>query len=200
MPLSNVPRTRRSRTKQSRKAREVAAADDAAGDLVRGAFARLRMRRHARTLNDRFRGFAGLIGNALGSPWAFLAALIFVVAWVVTGPYFGYSDTWQLVINTSTTIATFLMVFLLQSTQNRDTKAINIKLDELLRAIEGARTGLADLGDLTDDEIDQIERELMEIAREAGVDTLPLRKQMRARRSSLRETRGVPAGKAKPRD
>jgi low affinity Fe/Cu permease len=83
-----------------------------------------------------------------------------------------YSNTWQLVINTSTTIATFLMVFLLQSTQNRDTKAINIKLDELLRAIEGARTGLADLGDLTDAEIDKIERELVSIARKSGLDAV----------------------------
>ena len=128
------------------------------------------------TLNDRFRGFAGLAGNVTGSPWAFLTALVLVVAWAATGRMFGYSDTWQLVINTSTTIATFLMVFLLQSTQNRDTKAINIKLDELLRAIEGARTGLADLGDLSDDEIDQIERELVDVARKAGVDALPLRR------------------------
>ena len=156
---------------------------------MRGAFARLRNRRRVRTLSDRFRSFAAVAGNVLGSPWAFFAALVFVVAWAATGRYFGYSDTWQLVINTSTTIATFLMVFLLQSTQNRDTKAINIKLDELLRAIEGARTGLADLGDLTDDEIDQIEKELVEVARAAGVDTLPLRQQLRARRSSLRERR-----------
>ena len=99
---------------------------------------------------------------------------MFVAVWAASGPYFAYSNTWQLVINTSTTIATFLMVFLLQSTQNRDTKAINIKLDELLRAIEGARTGLADLGDLTDEEIDKIERELVSIARKAGVDAVRL--------------------------
>jgi low affinity Fe/Cu permease len=172
-------------------------AEDAASDLVRGAFARLRTRRRARTLNDRFRSFAGIAGNVLGSPWAFLGALVFVIAWAFTGPYFGYSNAWQLVINTSTTIATFLMVFLLQNTQNRDTKAVNIKLDELLRAIEGARTGLADLGDLTDDEIDQIERELVEVAREAGVDALPLSRHIRAHRTSLRETRGVRAKRTK---
>ena len=190
-----MPRTRRSRNKASRDAHEVAAAEDAAGNLVRGAFARLRTRDRVRTLNDRFRGFAGLAGNVLGSPWAFLTALVFVIVWAATGPYFGYSNAWQLVINTSTTIATFLMVFLLQSTQNRDTKAINIKLDELLRAIEGARTGLADLGDLTDDEIEQIERELVEVARQSGVDALPLQQHLRERRTTLRATRKAAARK-----
>ena len=160
---------------------------------MRDALARLRARRGFPTLNDRFRSFAGWIGNVLGSPWAFVVATLFVVAWAATGAYFAYSDTWQLVINTSTTIATFLMVFLLQNTQNRDTKAINIKLDELLRAIEGARTGLADLGELSDDEIDLIERELVEVAREAGVDALPLREQIRAHHRCLRKH----AGKAK---
>ena len=133
----------------------------------------------------------------LGSPWAFLGALVFVITWATTGPYFHYSNAWQLVINTSTTIATFLMVFLLQSTQNRDTKAINIKLDELLRAIEGARTGLADLGELTDDEIDDIERELVEVARKAGVDSLPLQQHLRARRTSLRARRAARGKKQK---
>jgi low affinity Fe/Cu permease len=163
--------------------------DDAAGDLVRGALARVRAPAHARTLNDRFRAFAGHAGNMLGSPWAFLAAILFVAGWAASGPYFAYSNTWQLVINTSTTIATFLMVFLLQSTQNRDTKAINIKLDELLRAIEGARTGLADLGDLTDAEIDKIERELVSIARKSGLDPVRLGDELRAEHSSLRRKR-----------
>jgi len=163
--------------------------DDAAGDLVRGALARARTREPVRTLNDRFRSFAGHAGNALGSPWAFLAAIVFVAGWAASGPYFAYSNTWQLVINTSTTIATFLMVFLLQSTQNRDTKAINIKLDELLRAIEGARTGLADLGDLTDAEIDKIERELVSIARKSGLDPVRLGDELRAEHSALRRKR-----------
>jgi low affinity Fe/Cu permease len=168
--------------------REVPASKEA-GDLVHDAIERVRSRRRVRTLNDRFRAFAGWIGNVLGSPWAFLAALIFVVAWALTGPYFDYSNTWQLVINTSTTIATFLMVFLLQNTQNRDTKAINIKLDELLRAIEGARTGLADLGDLTDEEVDRIERELVAVARKAGVDALPLREERREHRRVRKHAR-----------
>ena len=127
----------------------------------------------ARTVNERFRHFAFQASCVLGSPWAFLTALVFVVVWALLGPYFDYSNAWQLVINTSTTIATFLMVFLLQATQNRDTKAINIKLDELLRSIEGARTGLADLGELSDDEIERLERELVNLARKTGVETLP---------------------------
>jgi len=130
------------------------------------------VRVHALRVNDRFRQFAAQASGVLGSPWAFVAACVFVAAWVLTGPYFGYSNGWQLVINTSTTIATFLMVFLLQATQNRDTKAINIKLDELLRAIEGARTGLADLSELSDEEVEHLEHELIALARKAGVSTL----------------------------
>ena len=127
----------------------------------------------ARSVNERFRQFAAQTSTVLGSPWSFLGACLFVIAWGLSGPYFHYSNGWQLVINTSTTIATFLMVFLLQSTQNRDTKAINIKLDELLRAIEGARTGLGNLDDLSDEEIERLERELVNIARRAGVESLP---------------------------
>ncbi|MFO1313336.1 MAG: low affinity iron permease family protein [Burkholderiales bacterium] len=99
------------------------------------------------------------------------------------------SGGWGLVVNTSTTIATFLMVFLLQSTQNRDTKAINIKLDALPRAIRGARTGLANLGDLTDAELDRIERELVEVARKAGVDAIPLTSGIRERVHAARRRR-----------
>jgi len=128
---------------------------------------------HVPTINERFRHFAAQASALLGSPWSFVAACVFVVAWALTGPYFDYSNAWQLVINTSTTIGTFLMVFLLQATQNRDTKSINIKLDELLRAIEGARTGLADLQELTDEEVDTLERELVNLARKAGVGSLP---------------------------
>jgi low affinity Fe/Cu permease len=124
-------------------------------------------------MSDLFRRFAAATSCALGSPLAFLLAIAFVVVWAATGPYFDYSNTWQLIINTSTTIATFLMVFLLQSTQNRDTKAINIKLDELLRAIEGARTGFVNLSDLSDAELDRLEAELLNLGRRAGVGALP---------------------------
>jgi len=101
-------------------------------------------------MNELFRKAAANVSCVLGSPGAFIAATILVVLWAASGPYFGYSDTWQLVINTSTTIGTFLMLFVLQNSQNRDTKAINIKLDELLRAIEGARNRLVDLKDASD--------------------------------------------------
>ena len=96
-------------------------------------------------MQEAFRRFACATSAALGSAWAFWLAVLLVAAWAITGPYFHYSDGWQLVINTSTTIGTFLMVFLLQNTQIRETKAVNVKLDELLRAIDGARTGLVNV-------------------------------------------------------
>jgi low affinity Fe/Cu permease len=123
-------------------------------------------------MNNHFRRFAAQTSRVLGSPWAFLLAVAFVAAWAASGRYFGYSNGWQLVINTTTSIGTFLMVFVLQSTQNRDTKAINIKLDELLRAIEGARTGLVNLGELPDEALDKLEAELTNAGRRAGVRSL----------------------------
>lgn len=119
-------------------------------------------------VNELFRKAATRVSCLLGSPGAFLAAAALVVVWAACGPYFGYSDAWQLVINTSTTIGTFLMLFVLQNSQNRDTKAINIKLDELLRAIEGARNRLADLKDASDDELDELEGEFKRVARQRG--------------------------------
>jgi hypothetical protein len=92
-------------------------------------------------LNEFFRRVATRVACAVGSPWAFLAAFASIAAWAAAGPYLDYSPGWQMVVNTGTTIATFLMLFVLQNSQIRDTKAINIKLDELLRALEGARTG-----------------------------------------------------------
>jgi low affinity Fe/Cu permease len=114
-----------------------------------------------------FRRAASRVACALGSPWAFLGAVVLVIVWALAGPMLDYSPEWQLVINTGTTIATFLMLFILQNSQNRDTKAINIKLDELLRAIEGARTNLATVGDLPEEELDRIESEFRKLAAKA---------------------------------
>ena len=118
-------------------------------------------------MGETFRRAAARVASAVGSPWAFIGALLVVVVWALLGPYLDYSPEWQLVINTGTTIATFLMLFVLQNTQNRDTKAINIKLDELLRAIEGARTGFATVGDLSEEELDRIEGEFRKLAEKA---------------------------------
>src|SRR4249919_1227691 len=105
-------------------------------------------------MRDLFRRLAERTAHAVGSPWAFLLALLTIAVWGVTGPYFKYSDTWQLFINTGTTIVTFLMVFLIQNTQNRETRIVTLKLDELLRGVEGARTGLVKLDHMTDLELE----------------------------------------------
>jgi len=111
---------------------------------------------------DRFRRFSSGVASAVGSPLAFFLAMVAIVGWAITGPMFHYSDTWQLVINTATTIVTFLMVFLIQNTQNRDARAIHLKLDELIRGLEGPRNKLVDLENCTDDELDRLENEFHE--------------------------------------
>src|SRR3954451_2284573 len=113
-----------------------------------------------------FTAFATKTAKAMGSIWAFLLAFLVVVVWGITGPLFHYSDTWQLVINTGTTIVTFLMVFLIQNTQNRDSHAMHLKLDELIRANETARNRLMGLEDLTDEELDELQREFTALARQ----------------------------------
>jgi low affinity Fe/Cu permease len=110
----------------------------------------------SRAPNDRFGRFAARISGWLGSKWAFVGAGLVIVVWALTGPLFGYSNTWQLVINTGTTIVTFLMVFLIQNTQNRDARAINLKLDELIRAIDQARNTMIDIENLSDLELDEL--------------------------------------------
>jgi low affinity Fe/Cu permease len=106
-----------------------------------------------------FRRFAKLVAAAIGSPYAFVFALVMILVWGLLGPVFKFSDTWQLVINTTTTIVTFLVVFMIQNTQNRDSKALHLKLDELIRSIKGARNGLIDSEDLGDEEIERLEKE-----------------------------------------
>src|SRR5437870_4646877 len=118
-------------------------------------------------VRDAFRVFARRSSEVLGSAWAFIIALIIIVIWGITGPTFHYSDTWQLIINTGTTIVTFLMVFLIQNTQNRDAKAVHLKLDELIRALKGARNNLVDLEGLSDEELKKLETEFIRIRKKA---------------------------------
>jgi low affinity Fe/Cu permease len=113
-------------------------------------------------LAEGFRKFAHAVSNWAGQPIVFLVAFMIIVLWAISGPLFKYSDTWQLVINTSTTIVTFLMVFLIQNTQNRDARAIHLKLDELIRANKHAHNKLIDLEDLSDIELDRVHKELCE--------------------------------------
>ena len=110
-------------------------------------------------MKEQFRRLAETAAHAVGSYWAFLIAFLTIVVWALTGPYFNYSDTWQLFINTGTTIVTFLMVFLIQNTQNRETRIVALKLDELLRGVEGARTGLVELDHMSDDDLERVRQE-----------------------------------------
>jgi low affinity Fe/Cu permease len=122
------------------------------------------------TTGSLFTRFSRATSRAAGRPLTFSMAILMLVVWAATGPVFDYSDSWQLVINTGTTIITFLMVFLIQNTQNRDSEAMHIKLDELIRALDGARNTLLDLEELEDDTLDRIRDEyesLAEAAREA---------------------------------
>jgi len=117
--------------------------------------------------HSRFRLFARFVSRTSGRPVTFLVALGVVLAWAITGPIFHFSDTWQLVINTGTTIITFLMVFVIQHTQNRDTDAIQVKLDELIRATHGAHNALLDLEDLEQEDLDRIRAEYESLASRA---------------------------------
>jgi low affinity Fe/Cu permease len=118
------------------------------------------------TSHEVFRRLAQRTAHGVGHPWAFSLALLVVVAWAVSGPLFGFSDTWQLVINTGTTIITFLMVFLIQNTQNRDSHAIHLKLDELIRANNKARNALLLAEELTEAELDELQAEYERLAKE----------------------------------
>jgi low affinity Fe/Cu permease len=114
-----------------------------------------------------FTAFAKRTAHATGRPAAFVLAVTVLIAWAVSGPLFHYSDSWQLVINTGTTIVTFLMVFLIQNTQNRDSQAIHVKLDELIRALHGAQNTLLDLDNLSDEELDRLHDKYVKLAERA---------------------------------
>ena len=133
------------------------------------------------TIGESFTRFAKATARAAGHPATFGVAFFVILVWAVTGPLFRFSDTWQLVINTGTTIVTFLMVFLIQNTQNRDSVAMQIKLDELLRAVKGAETAMADLEDLTEAELEAFQKHYAQLAAEA--------------RTKMRESKRLPFAK-----
>jgi low affinity Fe/Cu permease len=142
-----------------------------------------------------FRRFAAKISNVTGSPYTFLGALLVVILWASTGPLFGYSDTWQLVINTSTTIVTFLMVFLIQNTQNRDSKAMQLKLDELIRATQ-ARDAFVDLEDLSDEELSELDKEFQGIREKQSDSKIMRQLQVTIQLEHERRKKGVLTPKA----
>jgi low affinity Fe/Cu permease len=118
-------------------------------------------------VSDAFRIFARRSSIVFGSAWAFVSAVIIIVIWGLTGPAFHYSNTWQLIINTGTTIVTFLMVFLIQNTQDRDAKAVHLKLDELIRALKDARNELIDLERLSDEDLTNLEKQFERVREKA---------------------------------
>jgi low affinity Fe/Cu permease len=121
-------------------------------------------------VSDAFRIIARRSSIVLGSAWAFAGAVLVILVWVLTGPTFHFSDTWQLIINTATTIVTFLMVFLIQNTQNRDAKAMHLKLDEIIRALKDARNELVDLEDLSDEDLKKLEEQFKRLRETAKHD------------------------------
>jgi low affinity Fe/Cu permease len=131
---------------------------------------------------SRFTRFAKWTAHATGRPLAFLLASGVILAWAISGPIFGFSDTWQLVINTGTTIVTFLMVFLIQSTQNRDAEATQVKLDEIIRAIGHAKNELLDLEELEEEDLDRIKDSYQDLAKKARGEPQPPRERERKRR------------------
>ena len=126
-------------------------------------------------LNEEFHIIAHRFSSMMGTPWSFMVSVLIIVVWIISGPFFGFSDTWQLIINTGTTIITFLMVFLIQNTQNRDARAIHLKLDELIRASKEARNSLLDLEAMTDEEMDTLQAEFDKLKNKKTATTRPAR-------------------------
>jgi low affinity Fe/Cu permease len=118
-------------------------------------------------LNESFRKMSVAASAALGSPWVFVANVLLLLVWLAAGPFAGFSDTWQLVVNTATTVFTYLAVFLIQNTQNRDAIAVHLKLDELISSVHGARNRLVDLENLSDEELSQLQEEFKRLQKHA---------------------------------
>jgi len=119
-------------------------------------------------LREMFRKFSQASAQVVGSSWAFIVSVLIIIVWAASGRMFHYSDTWHLIINTGTTVITFLMVFIIQNTQNRDAKAIHLKLDELIKGVKGARTGLVNLEQLSDDELERLHKEFERLHHDAN--------------------------------
>lgn len=127
---------------------------------------------HDKRSPESFRLFAHKISEMVGTSTAFIGALILIIVWLLTGPIFGFSDLWQLVINTATTIVTFLLVFIIQNTQNRDAKAIHLKLDELISSSKTARNAMVDLEDLSDAQLDKLQEEFKKIREKRSTSSI----------------------------
>jgi low affinity Fe/Cu permease len=143
-------------------------------------------------MRDGFRRLAGAITTAVGTPWALMLAIGVVVVWALTGPVFRFSDTWQLAINTGTTVVTFLMVFVIQASQNRDARATQLKLDELIRAVKGARNELIEIEDAPDATVELEHRHFQQLVRAAQatdphvLDEVQVRRTRRSRKAKPR--------------
>ena len=127
------------------------------------------------SIRNVFSRFSTMSANLLGSPWMFVANVFLILVWFLSGPFFDYSDTWQLIVNTATTVFTYLAVFLIQNTQNRDAKAVHLKLDELITSVEGARNKFVDLENLTEEDLRSVEQQfkkLRERAKRGEVDPI----------------------------
>lgn len=127
-------------------------------------------------MSNLFHKIATKASGVVGSPLAFVGALLIIIVWLFTGPIFHFSDTWQLIINTGTTIITFLMVFLIQNTQNRESKAIQIKLDELVKAVKGARTSLVGIEEVSDTELEKLQQQFRKLHKHYAKEILKRKK------------------------
>src|SRR6185295_6137029 len=158
---------------------------------------------HARAYRhgSRFTRFAKVTAHAAGQPATFCVAVAIIVVWALTGPMFGFSDTWQLIINTGTTIVTLLIVFLIQNTQNRDSQAIQVKLDELIRSLEGAHLALLDLEELDEKDLDRIIKDYRDLAQQARKELKQGKTDTDVREVGehlVKSARGARRGKHKP--